>query len=160
MRNATAALRRQALFAAAACAVLAGALSAVPGTVRFRAHADAAFDPPIAVRSVAFDRTPAVNEAKASRLPIVQASTQTPAPAKTQTAFNQRACNVSACRRLAALPPTPPRRPAALSDAVTVTVALTTIAPAGDKSAHSLSDRLLSPVGNLRDRFVGLISSL
>jgi hypothetical protein len=38
--------------------------------------------------------------------------------------------------------------------------ALTTPAPGEDKGAHSLSDRLLWPVGAMRDRMVGLISSL
>jgi hypothetical protein len=38
--------------------------------------------------------------------------------------------------------------------------ALSTPAPSEDRGAHSLTDRLLWPVGAMRDRMVGLISSL
>jgi hypothetical protein len=42
----------------------------------------------------------------------------------------------------------------------TVEAALTTPASGEDKGARSFSDRLLWPVGTLRDRMVGLISAL
>jgi hypothetical protein len=39
-------------------------------------------------------------------------------------------------------------------------VALTTVSPKEERKDPSFSDRLLSPVGDFRDRVVGLISSL
>ncbi|WP_158813581.1 hypothetical protein [Methylocapsa sp. S129] len=159
MRNATAGLRRQAMFAALACALLASVLATLSGA-RLRTHADTAFDPPILVKSVAVDRTRVVNEAKAPDLPIVPASVQAPASTKAQNPLVHKLCGVSPCHHLAALPPAPPRRPAASSEGATVEVALTTVAPETDKHPRSLSDRLLWPVGSLRDRVAGLISSL
>ena len=159
MRNTTAGLRRQALFALLACAVLASVLTAV-STARLGAHADAAFDPPIPVKSVALDRTRVADAAKAPELPPVSAPAQPPAPAKAQNPPVRRACGAAPCHRLAALPPAPPRRPVTPAETATVKVALTTASPEPDNRPRSFQDRLLWPVGSLRDRVAGLISSL
>jgi hypothetical protein len=171
MRSAIAGLRRQALLASLACAVVMVAVTVVSRSAPFHAPAGEVFDRPILVKSVALDRTPvmsapdqspAVNTAKALDPSAVrQVSAPTPTPAKAPGLPARHSCAVPPCQRLAALAPAPPRRPAThLSAPIVEAAALTTPAPGEDKSAHSLSDRLLWPVGVMRDRMAGLISSL
>jgi hypothetical protein len=163
MRSAIAGLRRQALLAALACAVVVGAVTVVSRSAPFHAAVGQVFAKPILVKSVALDRPPLVNPPKASDPPAIlrQVSAPTPAPAKAPNPAARHACAIPPCQRLAALAPAPPRRPAAHPVAPMVeAAALTTPASGDDKGAHSLSDRLLWPVGAMRDRMVGLISSL
>ena len=165
MRSAIAGLRRQALLAALACAVVMGAVTVVSRSAPFHAPAGEAFAKPILVKSVALDRAPLANPPKASDPPAilrqVSAPAPTLAPAKAPNPAARHSCAVPPCQRLAALAPAPPRRPATRLVAPMVeAAALTTPAPGEDKGAHSLSDRLLWPVGAMRDRMVGLISSL
>jgi hypothetical protein len=161
MRSAIAGLRRQALFAALACAVVMGAVTVVSRSAPFHAPAGEAFNRPILVKSVALDRAPVVNAPKASDPSAIrQVLAPTPAPAKAPIPAVRRTCAIAPCQRLAALAPAPPRRPAAHLGIPTVeAAALTTPAPGEDPGALSLSDRLLWPVGTLRDRMLGLISS-
>jgi hypothetical protein len=165
MRSAIAGLRRQALLAALACAAVMVAVTVVSRSAPFHAAVGEVFSKPILVKSVALDRAPAVNLPKASDPPAIlrQVSAPTPMPAKAPNPAVRHSCAVPPCQRLAALAPAPPRRPAThLSAPMMEAAALTTPAPAPgeDRSAHSLSDRLLWPVGAMRDRMVGLISSL
>jgi hypothetical protein len=162
MRNAIAGLRRQAALAALACAVAMGAVSVVSRSAPFHAPAVEAFDRPILVKTVALDRTPVASESKIKYPSAVQqVSAPPPAPAKATNPAVRHSCAVTPCQRLAAaLAPAPPRRPAMRPAAPTLEAALATPAHSEDKGARSLSDRLLWPVGAMRDRMVGLISSL
>jgi hypothetical protein len=171
MRSAIAGLRRQAALAALACAVATGAVSGVSRSAPPHASAGEAFDRPILVRSVALDRTPVVsafdqppvvNVSKALDPSAVrQVSAPIPPPAKAPNSAARHSCAIPPCQRLATVAPAPPRRPATHPGVPTLeAAALTTPAPGEDKGAHSLSDRLLWPVGAMRDRMVGLISSL
>jgi hypothetical protein len=171
MRSAIAGLRRQAALAALACAVAMGAVSVVPRSAPPHTSAGEAFDRPILVKSVALDRTPVVNAsdqppvANASKAldpsAIRQVSAPTTTPAKAPNPMARHGCAVPPCQRVAALTPAPPRRPATHPGVLTLeAAALTTPTPGEDKGAHSLTDRLLWPVGAMRDRMVGLISSL
>jgi hypothetical protein len=161
MRSAIAGLRRQALLAALACAVVMGAVTVVSRSAPFHAAVGEAFSKPILVKSVALDRAPLVNPPKASDPPAIlrQVSAPAPTPAKAPNPAVRHSCAITPCQRLAA--PAPPRRPATrLVAPMMEAAALTTPAPGEDKGARSLSDRLLWPVGAMRDRMVGLISSL
>jgi hypothetical protein len=163
MRNAIAGLRRQAALAALACAVAMGVVSVVSRSAPFHAPAVEAFDRPILVKSVALDRTPIASQSMISYPSAVQqVSASPPAPAKATNPVARHNCAVTPCQRLAAaLAPAPPRRPAMrLAPPTLETAALATPAHSEDKGARSLSDRLLWPVGAMRDRMVGLISSL
>jgi hypothetical protein len=161
MRQAIAGLRRQAFIAVSGCLLLAGAAIAVSTRCSFPTHNAAAADAPILVKSVALDRPRVVTETLSPGLPQVHLSAmQAPSPAKTQNPVVRRNCAGAQCLRLAVLTTTPPRRFAATLRASTVTVALTTIPPKEVRKDPSFSDRLLSPVGDFRDRVVGLISSL
>lgn len=171
MRSAIAGLRRQAALAALACAVAMGAVSVVSRSAPPHASAGEAFDRPILVKSVALDRTtvvsasdrpPVVNASKAlDPSAIRQVSAPTTTPAKAPNPAARHSCAVPRCQRVAALAPAPPRRPATHPGGPTLeAAALSTPAPSEDRGAHSLTDRLLWPVGAMRDRMVGLISSL
>jgi hypothetical protein len=160
MRSAIAGLRRQAVLGALACVVTMGAVTVVSRSAPFHAPAGEAFDRPILVKSIALDRTPVIAAPKASGLSAVQ-QVSAPAPARAANPAARHSCAVAPCQRLAALAPASRRRPAIRLDVPSVeTAALTTPAPSEDKGARSLSDRLLWPVGAMRDRMVGLISSL
>jgi hypothetical protein len=161
MRHATAGLRRQALIAISGCLLLAGAAIAVSERCHFRGRDVSASDAPILVRSVALDRPRVVTAAPSSELPPVHLSAmQGPAPAKTQNPVARRNCGAAPCPHLAVVASVPPRRFAAPLRASTVQIALMTTTPKEDRKDPSFSDRLLSPVGDFRDRVVGLISSL
>jgi hypothetical protein len=171
MRSAIAGLRRQAALAALACAVAMGAVTLAPRSTPFHAPVGEAFDRPILVKSVALDRMsvvsasdqpPIVNASKTLDPSAVrQVSALTTAPAKAPNPAARHSCAVPPCQRVAALAPAPPRRPATHPGVPTLeAAALTTPTPGEDKGAHSLTDRLLWPVGAMRDRMVGLISSL
>jgi hypothetical protein len=158
MRNAIAELSRQGLFAALACAFLAAAFYANSGAAPSQSVAHYLVDPPILVKTVAFD---AARLATTSAV-LAPASAKTPATGAARGQVARRACAAASCpRRLAALPVAPRPRPAAAGEAAIVKVALTPAAPHTDLESASLQDRfLLRPVGNFRDRVVGLISSL
>jgi hypothetical protein len=163
MRSAIAGLRRQALLAALACTVVMGAVTVVSRSAPFHAAVGEVFAKPILVKSVALDRAPLVNPPKAADPPAILRQVSAPAPtsAKAPNPAVRHSCAVPPCQRLTALAPAPPRRPAArLGVPLVEAAALTTPAPSEDKGPHSFSDRLLSPVGAMRDRMVGLISSL
>jgi hypothetical protein len=161
MRHAIAGLHRQAFIAVSGCLLLGGAAIAVSTRCPIPVHNVASADAPILVRSVALDRPRVATEAPTSGLPQVHLSAmQAPAPAKTQTPVARRNCVGAQCPHLAVLMTAPPRRFAATLRASTVTVALTTDPLKEDRKDPSFSDRLLSPVGDFRDRVVGLISSL
>lgn len=154
MRRTTADLCRQALFAALACALLTSALSARMASRPWRT-ADAGFQPPVLVKSVWLDRAGPPDTAKPREWPPA-AAPKFASPAKAQSVAARRPCATTPCQRLAGLGP---RRPATRSDAAAIKISLVS-APAPGEAGHSFSDRLLSPVGNLRDRMFGLISSL
>ena len=171
MRSAIAGLRRQAALAALACVVAMGVVTVLSRSAPFHAPAGEAFDRPILVKSVALDRAPVVNPP--DRPPVMNASKAldpsavrqvsgpTPTLAKAPNLPARHSCALPPCQRLAALTPAPPRRPALRPAVPTLeAAALTTPAPSEDKADRSLSDRLLWPVGAVRDRMVGLISSL
>jgi hypothetical protein len=161
MRHAIAGLHRKAFIAVSGCLLLACVAIAVSTPCSFPVHNFAAADAPILVRSVALDRPRVMTEAPTSGLPQVHLSAmQAPAPAKTQTPVARRNCVGAQCPHLAVLTTAPPRRSAATLRAPTVMVALTTVSPKEERKDPSFSDRLLSPVGDFRDRVVGLISSL
>jgi hypothetical protein len=160
MRCATAALCRQAFFAALASAVLAGALSAASGTARPQGGADMAFNPPILVRSVALDHALIVSEARAPVDVPTHELARAAAPAKAQILLARRVCAAPPCQRVVALALAAPRRAAAQGEPAPTKVAFEAPVPEEDKRARSFSERLLQPVGNLRDRVIGLISSL
>jgi hypothetical protein len=160
MRRATAILCRQALFAALASAFLGVALSALPGAARTQNAAGVAAEPLILVRSVALDHVKTISEAKAPVDVPARELTKAAAVARAPSPVARRACLVPPCQRLAALAPAPPHRPAERFEATPTRVAFETAAPQEGKGARSFPERLLQPVGNLRDRVMGLISSL
>jgi hypothetical protein len=159
MRRATAALCRQAFLAALAGIVLAGLLSAGSRTPPRRA-ADAAIDRPILVRSIALGRAPVVSEIKAPVEAPARKLAKAAGIARAQSPLARSACLVPPCQRLAALGPAPPRRPNDAWEPAPIKVAFGAPAAQDERRPRSFSERLLQPVGNLRDRVMGLISSL
>jgi len=158
MRRATAALCRQAFLAASAGVFLTGVLSTGSGAPPRRV-AGAAVVPPIVVRSIAVGRAPVVGEAKAPLEAPARKLVMAAGLARAQSPLMRSVCLVPPCQRLAALGPTPPRRPSDAWEPAPTKVAFE--APGHEDSRpRSFSERFLQPVGNLRDRVMGLISSL
>jgi hypothetical protein len=111
------------------------------------------------------DRAPVDMEAKTSEPAIVgREPAAAPVAVKTRGPRDRQVCAVPPCLRVAALSPAPRRRPAVQGatqgNATLIKVALAPNALEKDTGAPSLQDRLLQPVGNFRDRVVGLMSSL